>query len=288
MNDPPGPLSLTDIPLDVEGGGAPATVMAKASKKHQVSVNGRILLNVFYFFCISFNIITFTLYYVINYPIYHNYFLGVQQVQTISGTGMYSPEMYVFTYELHLLSVLLVMIFSCLYAIYTKKICELHEGGMPQMEGAQLTHKQIEDIHDWNWANWVVGLGTALLMSLVGTVTLTASLWLHGVFALLMFLGGVLHMLLNYFFIFKHFRHTHPVRQRVLHRLAVYCVVPFNIAVIFIAAVVYFTCDSHSCVTFVADVFPVLEFATVLYFFFYLESLRFELQTVSLVICQLD
>ena len=101
---------------------------------------------------------------------------------------------------------------------------------------------------------------------------------------MLMFLGGVLHMLLNYFFIFKHFRHTHPTRQRMLHRLAVFCVMPFNIIVIFIAAAVYSSCSSHTCVTFVADVFPVLEFATVLYFFLYLESLRYELETVFMVI----
>eukprot|EP01033_Poteriospumella_lacustris_P004430 gene4430-3165_t len=139
-------------------------------------------------------------------------------------------------------------------------------------------------LHHWNRVCLGVGLFAAWCMTMVGSIDLGVNETAHGVFAFLMFVGGVAH---EVFFFYHVTRHVGSVQRRSLfpifcHQLCLVLTLPFNLLVIVVTGIVYAACG-HACHSFVFNMFPALEFTTILFVLLYVLSFYDEFARVTVV-----
>ena len=75
-------------------------------------------------------------------------------------------------------------------------------------------------------------------------------------------------------------------RMRLLQSAAFIILIPFSLFMFLIAAITSFTCASYSCVNFVVDISPALEYTTVFSFLLFMESFRDELHDEKLEVVE--
>lgn len=295
------------------------------AKDSVISICGSLIINIFIVLVVCFTITTFLLYYLLhgNQP---NEVNGVPQIATISTTGQYPPEMYIFTYELHLLSLITAILFILIYISHCKRIHTIsqqqqhhhhhftlavnqtQQPPQPQLPSTMSIEESGESVTDLNTPSstngnsnssgnrsidigsirccnrvcLALGLLSSLLMSIVGTVTLTVDVIAHSVLALLMFLSVIVHMLLLYIGVRRHIKeHISPI-SILLHRIAIFVCIPFNIIWIIVAVIVYSQCTTLTCSQYFYDSFPALEFITVIFVVVYIVSFSDEIAQTSI------
>lgn len=139
-------------------------------------------------------------------------------------------------------------------------------------------------LHHWNRICLGIGLFAAWCMTIVGSIDLGVNDTVHGIFALLMFIGGVAH---EVFFFYHVTRHVGSVQRHSLfpvfcHQICLVITLPMNILLVIITGIIYLACGDQ-CDAFVFNMFPVLEFTTILFVLFYVLSFYDEFGRVALV-----
>lgn len=139
-------------------------------------------------------------------------------------------------------------------------------------------------LHHWNRVCLGMGLFAALCMTMVGSINLNVQSTAHSVFAFLMFAGGVGH---EVFFFYHVTRHVGSVQRHSLfpifcHQVCLVVTLPFNILIIIIIGIIYYSCGS-ACQSFVSNMFPALEFTTILFVLLYVFSFYDEFSRVAVV-----
>ena len=121
-------------------------------------------------------------------------------------------------------------------------------------------------------------------MTMVGSIDLNVNEVAHSTFAFLMFIFGIAH---EVFFFYHVTRHVGSVQRHSLwpifcHQVCLVVTLPVNIVVIAFTGIVYAACG-ESCNGFVFNMFPVIEFTTILFLFLYIVSFYDEFARVTLV-----
>lgn len=179
---------------------------------------------------------------------------GVTQIPSISKSGAIVPESIVFTYGLHLESILLAILFVLLHHKYYFKIINMNDDHYSNNTN-QLTNNSMNKYykytyllfcgccikeHDrnkeyllyWNKILLMLGLIGCLLMSFVGSISIQLNATTHSIIAFFMFLSFILHMLLFYFTIMIKFEYTQL--QLLIHRVCLFICIPFNIILLIV------------------------------------------------------
>jgi hypothetical protein len=143
--------------------------------------------------------------------------------------------------------------------------------------------KHVRYLTFWNTVLLYLGLICALLMALVGTVTLDVETTVHGVIAFFMFLSAILHMVFYYFTIAKYMGQT-PFQLNLL-RFCLFMCIPFNIIMVAVDGIMYTNCPEHDhvCGTAAVDLITALEYSTAIFLILYIAVFRENLATVSLM-----
>jgi hypothetical protein len=176
--------------------------------------------------------------------------------------------------------------FGCVYCSAANeqqqnRLSQTNQPSQPfQLESETRQQQQkISQLHQWNLIILTFGLLACFCMSVVGSVSVALSSGVHTLFALFMYLFGIIHVFLCYYFVFT------PLYSKSLSiwyflgfQLCIFLILPINILAIIVAGVVYFL--NADSITF--DIFPVLEYTTtlglILYpFVFYTEFRRLAL-----------
>lgn len=158
---------------------------------------------------------------------------------------------------------------------------------------APYTPWELQGINDGLWR---VGLFFSTCMFLVGSVPTSVSYQFHGVLAVLMFLAGIIHVLTFTFTISKCIQLTYlpffsscksdgaststacigglKNRQKYWHLACSALAVPINFAQLFVAIIVFETCDSLGCRKFSVQDVVVSEYIVAIAFLLYIEGFR--------------
>lgn len=236
---------------------------------------------------------------------------GIKQIPTLSVTGMFAPESIIFTYGLHLESVLLSFFFVTVYAAYRKRICSLplsatnydiesdeKRNDDDDNSSASMTftailklyccgictpvaHRDANFLHHWNGFILLLGLIASFFMSIVGSISLSVEPTTHSVFAFFMYLSAVLHMLFMYCTISGSIGYS--PKQLLLHRCCLFTCLPLNVIMMVIGGVVYASCDSYTCRKFTTDLPSALEYSTTLALLVYVYCFKEDINGVKLV-----
>lgn len=214
---------------------------------------------------------------------------GERQIPTLSMTGAYYPGSIIFTLGLHVAAVYVAYVFTAVYVAYEGKFDDIAEDAVtvpavnPNL--ACVCKSEVKDkasLRKWNLRMLRVGLTSATLMGLVGSVSLKTSFSLHSVLAFLMFACAVVHMVAFYNNIH---RYTGVSAWRIkLHHLAVFICIPFNVMAYLVAGVVVLTCDSDVCWRFAVDLMPVVEFTTVVALAIYVVQFHEDIKDTRLLV----
>lgn len=189
-------------------------------------------------------------------------FYGIRQIPTLSKTGALAPESIVFTYGLHLESVLLALAFLLKYHKNRLKIVQLSISGDGANHNTVMSagrcaywscccyclprnSKDCPFLNHWNRILLSLGLVGCLCMSLVGSVSLDVDYSVHTTLAVLMFLCFILHMLLSYITVDD--RLGRSAFQMWLHRWCLFVCIPMNLAAAAVSLIVFTSCGSFSC-----------------------------------------
>jgi len=133
----------------------------------------------------------------------------------------------------------------------------------------------------WNRLLWYLGLSCSLLMSLVGTVSLSVNTDAHGIIAFFMYLTALLHMILYYYTIADAMGYT--VMQLNIHRACLFVCYPFNIFMFIMILVMYNTCNNDPCMESAVNLIVTLEYTTTLALLAYVYRFRGDLQDINLM-----
>lgn len=140
----------------------------------------------------------------------------------------------------------------------------------------------VKFLEFWNRTLIVLGLIAALLMALVGTVTLDVNTTVHGAIAFFMYLAAILHMLFFYFTIAKTMGYS--AFQINLVRLCLFVCLPFNIIMMVAIGLMYSNCDTDEiCQQAAIDLIPTLEYTTTIALLGYVYSFREDLKDINLL-----
>lgn len=216
-------------------------------------------------------IICFTLFALYNWSETDDENYGVTQIPTISMAGAYSPANQLFTAGLHLEAPMLAIIYYSIYTHYATKINEWHRAHFDDTKNANR-------LHGWNRkALWLGELACAL-MFVVGSVSLATEMYTHAAFAFFMFLFAVLHMCLCFYILGRDI----PISEEQARtmKLCIFLCVPFNVIMIFVAALVFSSCKTSDCRNIAAQMGPCLEIVTTASLMVYLYSYRDVLRKV--------
>jgi hypothetical protein len=194
-------------------------------------------------------ITTFTLFYSLHKRKSEHEF-GAKQIPTISLTGSYLPGDIIFTYSLHVISILNCLLFTLIYYTYDNKmISGLHESLI----------ENNSKVKYWNKICWLLGIFGSVLLSITGSISLTTNTAVHGTVAFFMFISYLLYNIFFYNKISKlgfHCDNTSLYQQQ----FAVIMGIPFVILVYIIAGIVFSLCDNYTCTSFVVNVHVALEY----------------------------
>jgi len=226
---------------------------------------------------------------------------GIRQIPTLSKTGALAPESIIFTFGLHLESILLATAFLLKYHKNRIKIVQLPlptGGGEVNDNTITLTmsvsryaywsccccclpssFKDSSYLNHWNRILLSLGLAGCVFMSLVGSVSLDVDYSVHTALAGLMFVCFILHMLLSYVTLDD--RVGRSVCQMRLHRWCLFVCIPMNLAVAAISLIVFTSCGSFSCRYFYVNISPILEYLTVLSMLLYIFRFKDDLHSMS-------
>jgi hypothetical protein len=291
-------------------GGAPESLPLKFK-----IASGGFLIDVCLIWPVIFCACSFTLFFSIH-PHAMDRVFGYEQIPTLSQTGMRVPESLVFTYGLHVEAALLAVLFTFLFAHFQRKIqaieskeepllAEVRDENGDNLPGERVRSYSISCYEGWNYccccccmpqlsraANlpfltywnyvlWILGMSCALLMSLVGTITLQVNETVHGTIAFFMFLTGILHMLLYHFTIADSMGYSQF--QLNLHRACLFVCIPFNIGMAILIGILYGTCNNGPCVDAAVQMSTALEYTTTLALIAYIYRFRRDLQDIDLI-----
>jgi hypothetical protein len=218
-------------------------------------------------------------------------FYGIRQIPTLSKTGALAPESIVFTYGLHLESVLLAAAFLLQYHKNSIKIVELSIGGDGANDNITSASpsccccclpRNLKDcpfLNLWNRILLSIGLVGCVCMSLVGSVSLDVNYSVHTAFAVLMFVCFILHMLLSYITVDN--RLGRSAFKMWVHRCCLFVCIPMNLATAAISLIVVTSCGSFSCRYFYVNISPILEYLTVLSLLLYILQFKDDLHSMS-------
>lgn len=287
-----------------------------------VLFNGSVLANALLCWPVIFISIVLLMFYTIH-PDFALELEGVQQVPTISTAGSLVPESMVFTFGLHVSAMLLLLYFSFIHTAFRNKIIDLggvvavadiergvEESSVAAMNSDDTTcttscnqadiayscyvlcwgccighvYRTPRYLHFWNDTLLYLGLLTAVLMAVTGSVpisdTIVAQNIVHGTAAFFMFFGGVLHMLCMYLTIMERTGYTH--RQLQYHRIALFVCIPLNVIMLVIAGIVFASCSAYSCRKFAVDIGSILEYTTVLGLLLYMYRFKEDVAHITL------
>lgn len=247
---------------------------------------------------------------------------GHKQIPTLSQTGKLAPESLFFTFGLHMEAVLLITLFAFVYVHFKNKINAIalsqqqpliadsereddEEQSMvvetvirryekrTQCEGLnyfccclcksrESKHTDVKYLEFWNEALIWIGLVAAVLMAMVGSVSLDVETSVHGVLAFFMYLTAILHMVFFYFTIASAMGYT--AFQINLVRFCLFVCVPFNIVMLAVIGVMYANCDNDEiCEQAAIDLSPALEYTTTLALLAYVYSYREHLKDINIL-----
>lgn len=265
--------------------------------------SGKVIINFILIWSIVFIPICFALFYSL-----HKYAettaFNHNQIATISSTGMYPPEQIIFTYGIHVLGVLTASFFTTIYTFLEYKIeisqtvdtnsgniqnnhvttvtttesnCPTYLRIFPCLEPANTS----KSLHNWNFALWMIGLVASLLLSFVGSVSLSYNDIAHGFFAFSMFFVTAMYMLL---FFTKITRRSLFCDYCILRqRIAIYTLLFVTITAFICVAIIISICSSSECNGYNANIFPSLEFLAAVMFLLFIDSFRMDINEVEAV-----
>jgi hypothetical protein len=263
------------------------------------------ILNMIYIFIIVGFFITFLLYNLLETNRIEHDHEGIPRVVTVSDTGSYPPEQFIFTALLHIVALLFVILFTAIKISFTYRIrmCE----DIPEQSAntwlsrqSRLCRYLIDVIWcgpaysktDLLWINnylWVLGLLTAFFLALVGSVPVASAPTVHGTAAVLMVICGVLYMIFFYLKIsrslwlcaggqiFGSSKHYF-----ICQYIGLLLVIPVELAIGITSAVLSVRCSSVGCQYYVYDTLPYLEYVAFVAFLIYIESFRYEIRGIIL------
>lgn len=223
-------------------------------------------------------------------------FYGIRQIPTLSKTGALAPESIVFTYGLHLESVLLAAAFLLKYHKNRLRIVQLSIGGDGANDNNTMSasryaywsccccclSRSLKDspfLNHWNRILLSIGLVGCVCMSLVGSISLDVDYSVHTALAVLMFVCFILHMLLSYITVDDQLGRS--AFQMWLHRWCLFVCIPMNLATAAVSLIVFTSCSSFSCRYFYVNISPILEYLTVLSLLLYILQFKTDLHSMS-------
>ena len=214
---------------------------------------------------------------------------GVRQIPTISLTGAIFPSNIIFTYGLHFGSIAVAVLFGSIHVCYENRFLNLKTETVTTdinclipFCGCKNNSTTVTSMRWWNLRLLYLGEFAALMMSLVGSVSLLIDSFLHGTFAFLMFAASVIHMIAFYNHI-QRFAGVSIGRIR-MHRLACFICIPLSIILFVTALVVYLLCSATACTEFFVDIGAVIEFSTCVGLMVYAYQFQEDMETTQLCI----
>jgi hypothetical protein len=237
-------------------------------------------------------VVTFTLFYTIHAG---SEFieLGVPQLPTISYTGALFPGNVLLTFALHMSAILVAYMFLAIYVAFEGKFNEISESQVMAKHDlfgeyyifyccCNPSSTTVPSLRKWNKVLLWLGLSSAGLMALVGSVTLTMFDALHGALAFLMFITAIVHMFLFYLLV-RRFVPMDPA-IRTMHRIACASCFPVPIFMFIAVGILYANCKSYDCRSMLVSVGPVSEFINVAGLALYAYTFQDDIAGTSLVI----
>lgn len=231
---------------------------------------------------------------------------GFRQIPTLSETGRPEPGNLLFTYGLHSQAILMAIFFTLAYVHFRNKIVKIKKNvvdddecsvssrnsvltvidGLKYCFCCGCTPQKVREhdakfLHFWNKMLYFLGLAASFLMSLVGTVTTGVDATVHTVFAAIMFVAGILHMVLYYFTIMESIGYTNF--QISLQRICLFVCIPYNFFMLIMILIMYVHCDdNYVCMEAALDLLITLEYTTTIALLGYVYSFRSTLQHINL------
>ena len=137
------------------------------------------------------------------------------------------------------------------------------------------TSPKPDSLRWWNTFLLRMGIVSSILMSLVGSFTVTYTPIVHGTCAFLMFALFALHVYLSYYHIAIVLYPMKKVR-RLIHSFSLFMIIPFNFIMTIVAGILYKACANinQDCEYTTVDIFPALEYSMIIALLIYI--LHFE------------
>ena len=212
-------------------------------------------------------ILIFPLYFI--HPQPSSLFNISQSIPTISLAGGSAPESIIFTFIMHLISLLIVPLYISIYITYKEKLTNISI--------TNDNEKYVNVMKRMNCVSLIFGILATVSMYLTGSVSVNYDFTAHFSFAVCIFIPASIHIIMYRIMITimtKKLMISIPSRTITLIIIAFHITVTFNIIVLIIDIIIYFSCFSDICRSYVVDILPVLEFTTVIAFLIYFESFR--------------
>jgi len=144
--------------------------------------------------------------------------------------------------------------------------------------------RNVKYLNFWNRTLLVLGFIAAILMTIVGTVTLDVQTTTHGTFAFFMFLAAILHMILYYYALSEVMGYTQW--QLNLLRFCLFVCVPFNIAMGIMILIMFSLCTEDACTQTPVQMVVALEYTTAIALLLYIYSFREPVKDITLFTMQ--
>lgn len=232
-----------------------------------LTISLTLVLNALLILAIILPILIFPIYFT-THPQQSSLFNINQVIPTISLAGGLPPESIIFTSFMHLISICIAPLYISIYITYRDKLNNIMNSD---------NQKCVNIMNRMNGLSLWLGLLASISMYLTGSVSVNYEFTVHFAFAVCIFIPASVHIIIYRIMIYimtKNLMISIPSRQVTLTVIAFHITVTFNIIVLIIDIIIYFSCFSHICRSYVVDVLPVLEFTTVIAFLIYFESFR--------------